>query len=257
MKELIKSGIIGELKTGWVLHSVGAGSDWYFHDWHGSMKNTGGLLLQKGSHDLDIINWVVDSKVKRVLAFGSQDVFGGDKPNELVCQECEDKSICSEAIVDRNISWIRPDGKSAEVLYNQWRNKCVYRKEVDVLDNHLLLLQYENEVKVSYMECHYTPEDNREYIFIGTKGKLKFEDAKDLITVQLRRGIYDREEKITYENLQMSEGHGGGDKHIIDDFISALKTGEQPQVGGEAGLQAIEIGITAHEAIDFENTRSL
>lgn len=257
MKELIESGIIGELKTGWVLHSVGAGSDWYFHDWHGSMKNTGGLLLQKGSHDLDVINWVVDSKVKRVLAFGSQDVFGGDKPNELVCQGCEERNICSEAIVDRNISWKRPDGKSAEVLYNQWRNKCVYRKEVDVLDNHLLLLQYENEVKVSYMECHYTPEDNREYIFIGTKGKLKFEDAKDLITVQLRRGIYDREEKITYENLQMSEGHGGGDKHIIDDFISALKTGEQPQVGGEAGLQAIEIGITAHEAIDFEKTRTL
>ncbi|WP_291570501.1 Gfo/Idh/MocA family protein [Clostridium sp. UBA4548] len=251
MKELIDSGIIGEVKTGWVLHSVGSGSDWYFHDWHGSMKNTGGLLLQKGSHDLDMINWIVNSKVKRIVALGSQDLFGGDKSNDLVCQKCEDRGYCSEAIVDRNISWKRPDGKGAEVLYNQWRNQCVYRKEVDVLDNHLMLLDYESGVKVSYMECHYTPEDNREYIFIGTKGKLKLDDSKDLITIQLRNSIYDREEKTTFENLQMSEGHGGGDKHIIDDFIQGLKTGKQPKVGGEAGLKAIEIGIVAQEVIAF------
>jgi predicted dehydrogenase len=249
MKELIAGGIIGELKTGWVLHSVGAGSDWYFHDWHGTMANTGGLLLQKGSHDLDIINWVVDSKIKRIAAFGSQDFFGGDKQNHLVCQNCVERNSCSEAIVDRNISWKRPDGKDTEVLYNQWRNQCVYREEVDVLDNHHTILEYENGVKVSYLECHFTPEDNREYIFIGTKGKLKLDDTKDLITIQLRNGMYDREEKITYENLQLSEGHGGGDKYIIDDFINALITGQQPKVGGEAGFESIQAGIVAHEAI--------
>jgi predicted dehydrogenase len=249
MKELIASGIIGEVKTGWVLHSVGAGSDWYFHDWHGTMANTGGLLLQKGSHDFDIINWVVDSKIKRIAAFGSQDFFGGDKPNELVCQNCEERNRCSEAIQDRSISWRRPDGNQAEVLYNQWRNQCVYRKEVDVLDNHQVMLEYENGVKVSYLECHYTPDDNREYIFIGTKGKLKLDDANDLITVQLRNGMYDKKEKMTYENLQSSEGHGGGDKFILDDFVSALSIGEQPNAGGEAGYEAIQAGLVAHQAI--------
>lgn len=249
MKELIGSGIIGEVKTGWVLHSVGAGSDWYFHDWHGTMANTGGLLLQKGSHDFDIINWVVDSKIKRIAAFGSQDFFGGDKPNELVCQNCEERNRCSEAIVDRSISWKRPDGNQAEVLYNQWRNQCVYRKEVDILDNHQVMLEYENGVKVSYLECHYTPDDNREYIFIGTKGKLKLDDANDLITVQLRNGMYDKKEKMTYENLQSSEGHGGGDKFILDDFVYALRTGEQPNAGGEAGYEAIQAGLVAHQAI--------
>jgi predicted dehydrogenase len=249
MKELIASGIIGEVKTGWVLHSVGAGSDWYFHDWHGTMANTGGLLLQKGSHDFDIINWVVDSKIKRIAAFGSQDFFGGDKQNELVCQNCKERYRCSEAIVDRSVSWKRPDGNQTEVLYNQWRNQCVYRKEVDVLDNHQVILEYENGVKVSYLECHYTPDDNREYIFIGTKGKLKLDDANDLITVQLRNGMYDRKEKMTYENLQSSEGHGGGDKFILDDFVYALRTGEQPNAGGEAGYEAIQAGLVAHKAI--------
>lgn len=249
MKEIIDSGIIGEIKTGWILHSVGAGSDWYFHDWHGLMENTGGLLLQKGSHDFDIINWIVNSKVKRIAAMGGRDFFGGDKSNELVCEKCEERTSCSEAIRESWMSWKTPNGNNANVLYNIWRNKCAYRQEVDVLDNHHVLLEYENGVKVTYLECHYTPDDNREYIFIGTKGKLKLDDDNDTITVQIRNGMYDRKEKIIYENLQSSEGHGGGDKYILDDFIYALRTGQQPDAGGEAGYYAIEAGLEAHKAI--------
>ncbi|GLC31571.1 Gfo/Idh/MocA family protein [Clostridium omnivorum] len=249
MYEIVNSGALGELKTGWVLHSVGAGSDWYFHDWHSTFENTSGLLLQKGSHDFDIINWIVNSNAKRLMAFGSQDYFGGDKANELVCENCEEKYNCPEATRERIVNWERYDGKKTEVLYNIWRNQCAFRKEIDVLDNHQVILEYTNGAKVSYMECHYTPDDNREYIFIGTKGKLKLDDAKDTITVQLRHSMYDRIETITYTNLQSSEGHGGGDKYIIQDFVDALDTGKQPIAGGEAGLEAILLGLKAHEAI--------
>lgn len=249
MKEIIDSGMIGEVKTGWVLHSVGAASDWYFHDWHATMKNTAGLLLQKGSHDFDIINWVVNSKAKRIAAFGSRDFFGGEKPNDLTCQKCEERATCSEATRDRIIALQRPDGKSFDIHYNIWRNQCAFRQEIDVQDDHQVIIQYENGVKVSYMECHYTPDDNREYIFIGTKGKIKMDDANNSITVQLRHGMLDRKEIITYTNLQAAEGHGGGDKYILDDFVMALTTGNQPNAGGEAGLEAIRVGLTAHEAI--------
>jgi predicted dehydrogenase len=249
MKEIIDSGIIGELKTAWILHSVGAGSDWYFHDWHGCMDNTGGLLLQKGSHDFDIINWVVNSKIKRIGAIGGRDFFGGNKENELVCQNCKERDNCSENIKDSRYNWTAPNESNVDILYNVWRNQCAFRKEIDVLDDHHVLLEYENGVKATYLECHYTPDDNREYIFIGTKGKLKLDDANDLITVQIRNSMYDRNEKIVYQNLQSSEGHGGGDKYILDDFVYALKTGKQPNAGGEAGLEAIEAGLTAHRAI--------
>lgn len=179
----------------------------------------------------------------------NQDFFGGNKPKDLVCQKCEDKNKCSEAIMDRNINWKRADGNQTEVLYNQWRNQCVFREEVDVLDNLQVLVAYENGVKVSYLECHYTHDDNREYIFIGTKGKLKLDDANDIITVELKHGMYNRKEKITFENLQSGEGQGGGDKYILDDFINALSTGQQPNAGGEEGFESIESGLVAYSAI--------
>lgn len=249
MKEIIGSGIIGEVKTGWVLHSVGSGSDWYFHDWHGTMKNTGGLLLQKGSHDFDIINWIINSKAKNIAAFGSRDLFGGNKPDALTCNKCNEKNKCTEAVSGRYEILRTSDGIEEKVLSNFGRNRCAFRKEIDVLDNHQVIIEYENGVKVSYMECHYTPDDNREYTFIGTKGKLKLDDAANTINVQFRHGMYDRMETLTYSNLQSGEVHGGGDKHILDEFVNALKTGYNPKTGGEEGLEAIKIGIKAHESI--------
>lgn len=250
MKELVRSGTIGELKTGWVFHSVGSASDWYFHDWHGTVRNTGGLLVQKGSHDFDMINWIADSKVKKVVAFGSRDYFGGDNANSLICEECKEKNTCPEAIKERILTVNKADGKQTDLFYNQWRNSCAFREEIDVFDNHQVLIEYENGIKVSYMECHYTPDDNRQYVFIGTRGKITLDDARDTITVEIRYGMNDRKEIVTYNNLQSAEGHGGGDKQILDDFIYALKEGKQPNASGEAGLEAIEIGLMAHQSID-------
>jgi predicted dehydrogenase len=50
MKEIIDSGMIGEVQTVWCRHGVSYGGDAYFKDWHSEAKNTTGLLLQKGSH---------------------------------------------------------------------------------------------------------------------------------------------------------------------------------------------------------------
>lgn len=250
MKEIVDSGLIGDIKTGWILHSVGMGSDWYFHDWHGTMANTGGLLLQKGSHDFDIINWISESRPKRISGFGNRNFFGGDKANDLTCQECDKRYTCTEAIVKKDITWKRFDGKQTEVHYNQWRNQCAFRQEIDVLDDHHVLIEYENGINVTYTECHYTPDDNREYIFIGTKGKLTLDNAKDTITVQLRHNMHDRYEEIVYSNLQSSGGHGGGDTNILNDFAYGLTTGNQPNAGGEAGLEAISVGLLAHKSIN-------
>ncbi|MDQ0973589.1 putative dehydrogenase [Neobacillus niacini] len=38
MKEIIDSGVIGDLKAVWVRHFVGLGGYYYDHDWHGPPK---------------------------------------------------------------------------------------------------------------------------------------------------------------------------------------------------------------------------
>ena len=58
MKDAVDSGAIGDVKVVWVRHFVGHGGDWYYHDWHGASRHSTGLLLQKASHDIDMIHWI-------------------------------------------------------------------------------------------------------------------------------------------------------------------------------------------------------
>ncbi len=231
-KEMIQQGTIGQLTTMWVLHSVASGSNWYFHDWHATFANTGGLLLQKGSHDFDIINWFASSRAKYITALGSQDMFGGDKPNDLNCTDCSEHYSCPEFMPESN----RP------------RIRCAYRREVDCLDNHLVLLQYDNGIKASYNECHYTPDDNREYIFIGTKGKLKLDDAEGKLFVNIRHSALQKD-YMEYIPGGRDGGHGGGDPRLILDLANCMDNRTQPLAGVEAGLEAIRVGLLAHESI--------
>lgn len=227
-KELVDQGAIGRPTTAWVLHSVASGGVWYFHDWHSTFANTGGLLLQKGSHDFDLINWFAGSPAADVLALGSRDVFGGGRPDDLRCRACDEKDICAEFLdTDRAV--------------------CAFRGEVDVLDNHLVLVNYENGFKASYQECHYTPEDNREFIFIGTEGKISVDFLADRI---LWRPRHRGRERAVFEGCSAGEGgHSGGDAGILRELTLCLDRGTRPLAGGEEGLEAIRVGLAAHESI--------
>ncbi len=66
MKDIVDAGTIGEIKAVWVRHFVGHGGEWYYHDWHGASRNSTGLLLQKASHDIDMIHWITGHYGKRV-----------------------------------------------------------------------------------------------------------------------------------------------------------------------------------------------
>ena len=46
---------------------------------------------------------------------------------------------------------------------------------MDVEDNHVVILELENGIKASYLQCHFAPEYLRDYVLIGTKGRLEME----------------------------------------------------------------------------------
>ncbi len=68
--------MIGEVKAAWCRHFVGWGGDFYFKDWHADRRNTTGLLLQKGAHDIDVLHWLCGGFTRRVNALGGLTVYG-------------------------------------------------------------------------------------------------------------------------------------------------------------------------------------
>ena len=104
----------------------------------------------------------------RTAAFGSLDFFGGDKPNDLTCPECDERETCTEAM---------SGGR---------RVQCAFRQEVDVEDNQVMIMELEGGIKASYLQCHFTPDYHRNYTFIGTEGRVENSEPEMKVWVKTR-----------------------------------------------------------------------
>jgi predicted dehydrogenase len=232
MKEIVDSGAIGEIKAVWVRHFVGTGGNWYYHDWHANRKNSTGLLLQKASHDIDMIHWITGKYTKKVSAFGSLDYYGGNKPNDLTCPKCKEKETCIEAQFED-------------------MTQCVFRKEVNVEDNNMVLMELENGIKASYMQCHFTPDYFRNYTFIGTEGRIENldDDSKVILKTRKRSNKWKNYADRTYDIKPIEGGHGGADPVICKDFVDMILTGKEPVATPMAGRMSVAVGCAATESL--------
>ncbi len=232
MKRIAEEGAIGEIKAVWVRHFVGEGGNFYFHDWHATRKNTTSLLLQKGSHDIDMIHWICGQYTERVVGMGSRQFFGGDKPNELVCTQCTELERC-------------PDPYKVET-----RQQCAFRQEVDVEDHDMILMQLGGSIQATYLHCMFTPDYRRNYCFIGTRGRMECDTITNQVEVLTRRGSDPNQfANRTYQLKPAEGGHGGADPVITTDFLDMIQKGKEPVATPLAGRMSVAVGVKAAESL--------
>lgn len=231
MKDIVDTGTIGEIKAVWVRHFVGHGRTFYYQDWHATRQNATSLLLQKGSHDIDQIHWITGHYAKRVAAFGSLDMFGGDVSNDLHCPDCDKRTTCFEVGGGR-------------------RDLCCFRKEVDVEDNNMVIMELDNGIKASYLQCHFTPDYHRNYVFIGTEGRMENSEPDMKVWVKMRRnGNWSELADRTYDVKRAAGGHGGGDTVITEEFLDYVIDGREPVATPIDGRMAVAAGCCAADSM--------
>ena len=228
MKEIIDSGVIGEIQSVWCRHFINYGSC-YFRHWCSEQKNCTGLLLQKGAHDIDIIHWLAGGYSTRVSAMGRLSVYNRTK--------------------DRLKPGEKPDRKAS------FHDDCWPPLELkglspvmDVEDHSMLLMQLTNGVQASYEQCMYAPDSERNYTFIGTLGRVENigdYSGKREIHVWTRRGLRS-EPDIVYHLKDVSGTHGGSDKDILNAFFDFLQEDRTPSVSPVAARYAVAAGVMGH-----------
>ena len=163
-KKHVQNGSIGKVVSVQYVNNVHYG-DIYFRNWMRTKKNIGNLLYQKATHDLDIINSIIGLKPVSIAAFGSRLVYGGDMPNDLTCDTCDRKMTCPMSVHKLYFDAARP-------LHPKHRRQCVYASEIDIDDNHVMIIQYEGGVTASYSQTFNAPMQGgqRGGYFVGTGG---------------------------------------------------------------------------------------
>jgi len=229
MKEIIDSGTIGEIKAVWCRHFVSYGGDAYFKDWHSEQKYSTGLLLQKAAHDIDVIHWLAGAYTKSVVGMGKLDVY--DKCSKRTDDERGDASFHKE-------SWPPLTQKKMSPV-------------IDIEDHNMILMQLENGVQVSYVQCHYSPDAWRNYTFIGTKGRIENKGDHGNCSIEVytkRTDDFSKPDQVI--NLTgETEGHGGADPLIVQRFIDYVRGTAEPNSSPIAARNAVAVGVAATESI--------
>ena len=217
MKQLIDSGAIGEPKVAWCRHFVGYGGDAYYKDWHAEREKTTGLLLQKGVHDIDVIHWLAGGASRRVVGMGALTLY--------------------HKITDRHPPEVWPDVVWKNENWPPLSQKGL-NPVIDVEDVSMMLMHLENGVFASYEQCHYTPDQWRNYTIIGTEGRIE-NLGESMVALWDKRVPYLPNGQKQFPIPEVVGGHGGADPSILGEFVDCLRKGSKPRTSPIAARDAV------------------
>lgn len=241
VKEIIDSGKLGKVEHVQAWNDAYYGGV-YFHDYaYRDESITGGLFLQKATHDLDYINYLIGYKPVKICAMTSKQVMKGNKPAGLKCVDCDEKKTCPESRAHL--------GRHSHVAY------CCFAEDTGNEDSGSAIIKYDTGMHVSYSQNFLVRRSytgRRGARFIGYKGTVEFDFHTKLVKVFMHHT--NRTE--TYR-IEAESGHHGGDEVLAQNFIDVMKNEAESLSTLEDGLISAWMCIKAKESSETETFKEI
>ncbi len=233
LKEIIDSGKIGKVMS--INHEecvefVHQSHSFVRGNWHNS-KESSFMLLQKSCHDMDILQWLIGKKCKKVQSFGSLSYFREENAPEGAPARCLEGCPVGETCpynavklyLENESNWFRSaatklvkssDEDVKKSLAESNYGKCVFRSNNDVVDHQTVNMLFEDDVTVTFTMNAFN--SGGRYINIyGTKGEIRAALKGDC-PIKIYDPVTKETEEIPCNATDgILGGHGGGDAGII------------------------------------------
>ena len=257
VKELIEDGAIGNLMLIENREFYDGGRT-YMARWNRRSQWSGGLWIHKGSHDFDVFNWWnAKGNPLRVSASAGVNALRADKipfavaddvPVGPNCSSCAYKEICPDYSAPVGGMELFNEATSNADGYVQ--DLCVYLSDKDTHDNGIALVEYDNNVRASHMECFVCNFTDRFYTIVGDRGTLMGHLGNpSQIELRPRWG----ENKIIPVPVAGNDDHGGSDPFLLDNFLKSIRREASASSTVRDGLRAVAVGEAAE--ISWRNAR--
>lgn len=248
VKAILDSGELGSIEHAVAFNDVPYG-EVYFAGWYRSYDQTGGLFLQKATHDLDYLAYLLGSRPVQVAAMKAQRVWGGDEPFDLMCKDCRKKADCPE-------SPFNPKGmlpKEPAAKWAEWR-MCLFAKDIRNEDSGSCLIEYASGVQAAYSQNFFARQhaERRGARLYGYRGTLEF----DWYTSKILIHRHDRPHTDTIE-LTGDEAHFGGDAVLCRNFLEVVRGAGPTRTPVSAGIESALTCLHARASAETRTFRDV
>jgi len=242
-RQYIDEGAVGKPVHVSAVNYVSYGAVYWEHPYR-DYSITGGLFLQKATHDLDYLAYLMGSPIVRVAAMGTfQQVFGGKKKAGLKCSACREQETCLESPSNRarnHSGWHTED------------HPCVYSVDSGTLetgtneDCSSAVMEFASGAHGVYTQVFFTRRDaaTRGAIVSGYLGTVNFDWYRN----ELRR-VRHHAPFTAVEKAGEGMSHFGGDYELACDFIGLIRGKKKSRTPIETGLQSVYSCLAARESM--------
>ncbi len=215
----------------------------YWEEAYRNYKITGGLFLQKATHDFDYMSYLMGSPIIRIGAMATfMQVFGGKKPSGLRCSQCAESDVCLESPINREIN-----GSG----YHTKDHLCVFSVDCGSLekgtneDASSAVVEFASGAHGVYTQVFFPRRDAaaRGSSISGYLGTLKFDWFENEIK-------YVRHHKPFTDIVKAGSvaSHFGGDAILARNFINIVKGKEKSIASINDGIQSVYVCLAARES---------
>jgi predicted dehydrogenase len=271
VKELLMSGEIGDILSvdfHWMLNTH-HGAD-YFRRWHSQKKNSGGLFVHKSTHHFDLVNWWLGAMPVSVMATAKREFYtpqtarrmGLSGPHER-CQTCPEKTQCGFYLDLSASPHLKALYLDSEKYDGYWRDRCVWRPDIDIEDTLNAMVTYDTGATLSYSLNAFNAWEGYTIAFNGTKGRLEHTIVESVYvngTETVQGGVEQDGVKTRIIPIRGSArdiapwnaagDHGGGDRLMLQDIFAPQPAPDKYLRAADerAGACSILVGIAANRS---------
>ncbi|MEO6299822.1 MAG: Gfo/Idh/MocA family oxidoreductase [Paracoccaceae bacterium] len=210
----------------------------FMRDWRRMVDLSGGFLLEKCCHDIDIYNMVTGSRPVRVASFGGRKSF-----------------------VPVNAPASNAEAEIFHVKKSVWNSvDDPFHSDGDIIDYQTAILQYETGASLAFHTNLNTPDEHRRFCVMGTHGMAEGDFVRGYLKITGRDGARLADHNYS-DDTTLKGAHYGADEMMCADIAKYLR-GQSNSLpvtildAMEAGIAAIAVDLARNsgQVVDLTDT---
>lgn len=173
----------------------------FMRDWRRMTGHSGGFMLEKCCHDLDLYNMITGSRPVRVASFGGRKSF---LPDHAPTTNSE-----AEIFHVKKSVWNAVDDP--------------FTSDGDIIDFQTALLEYETGTSLAFHTNLNVPDEHRRFCVMGTHGMAEGDFVRGYLRVTRRDGSRYADHDYTQGDPAKASAHYGADHMMVHDIAQFLR----------------------------------